>query len=82
MTDIDASIACDHMMLCAQNLGLSSCWITYFRPDVVRHEFNISDELIPVNILAIGYSAESPKSPDRYKNDRNSLADIVTYTAY
>lgn len=82
MTDIDTSIACDHMMLCAQDLGLSSCWITYFKPDVVRSEFNIPERLIPVNILAIGYGTESPKPPTRYENDRKSLADIVTYASY
>ena len=82
MTDIATSIACDHMMLCAQDLGLSSCWITYFKPDVVRSEFNIPERLIPVNILAIGYGTESPKPPTRYENDRNSLADIVTYASY
>lgn len=80
MVDIDATIATDHMMLCAQDLGLSSCWITYFNPDVLIKEFDISDDLIPVNILVIGYSAEKIKSPDRFKNDRKPLELLVQYS--
>ncbi|WP_029409864.1 nitroreductase family protein [Treponema pedis] len=82
MADIDTSIACDHMRLCAQDLGLSSCWITYFKPDIVRKEFNIPDELIPVNILAIGYGSEPPKPQSRYEDDRNPIEDIVQYSSY
>ncbi len=82
MTDIDASIATDHIMLCAQDLGLSSCWITYFKPDVVREEFKLPDNLIPVNILVIGYGKDSPKSPERYNADRNPIGEIVWYSTF
>lgn len=82
MTDIDTSIAADHMMMCAQDMGLSSCWITYFKPDVVRAEFNIPDDLIPVNILVIGYGKEAAKSPNRYDNERNPMDMIVQYSSF
>ncbi len=82
MIDIDASIATDHMMMCAQDLGLSSCWITYFKPDILRKEFKIPHELIPINILAIGYGKEAPKSIERYAQDRNAMKDIVYYNSF
>lgn len=82
MIDIDASIATDHMMLCAQDLGLSSCWITYFDPDEVRKQFNIPSNLIPINILAIGYSAEKTKSPDRFNQDRKKIDSLVRYSTF
>ncbi|MGP1455685.1 MAG: nitroreductase family protein [Treponema sp.] len=82
MVEIDASIATDHMMLCAQDLGLSSCWITYFNPDVLRKQFNIPNNVIPVNILAIGYSAESAKSFDRFSQDRKKIETLVHYTTF
>lgn len=82
MAEIDTSIATDHMMLCAQDLGLSSCWITFFKPDVLRQQFNIPDELVPVNILAVGYGSEKPLSPDRYAYDRNPLEQIVQYSTF
>ena len=53
-TDIDASILTDHMMLEATELGLGSVWICYFKPDVLKKEFKLPDNLEPINILAIG----------------------------
>jgi nitroreductase len=82
MADIDSSITADHMMLCAQDLGLSSCWITYFDPAIVRKEFNIPYNLVPVNILAIGYGAEEPQSPDRHTQTRKPLNSMVKYSSF
>ncbi|MCL1964740.1 MAG: nitroreductase family protein [Firmicutes bacterium] len=82
MVDIDSSIAADHIMLCAQDLGLSTCWITYFDPAILRAQFNIPDRLIPVNILAIGYGAGRPQSPERHAQTRKPLDSIVQYGAF
>jgi len=82
MADVDSTIATDHIMLCAQDLGLSSCWITYFDPAIVRKEFNIPDNIVPVNILAIGYSADEPQSPDRHTQTRKPLDSIVKYSSF
>ena len=59
MADIDASIVTDHMMLEAASIGLNSVWICYFNPEIIKSEFNIPDNLEPINILAIGYSDEN-----------------------
>ena len=81
MVDIDATIATDHMMMCAEDLGLATCWLTYFDPKVICTEFNIPPNLIPVSILAIGYSAdEKPQSPERHTTTRN--AQIIKYGAF
>jgi nitroreductase len=82
MSEIDSTIAADHMMMCAQDLGLSSCWITYFNPAIVRREFNIPDDIIPINILVIGYSADEPQSPDRHSQTRKPLDAIVRYSSF
>jgi len=82
MVDIDATIATDHMMMCAQDMGLSSCWITYFDPSIVRTQFNIPANLVPVNILAIGYSADMPQSPNRHAQTRKPLDAIVKYSSF
>ncbi len=58
-TDIDASIVTDHMMLKAADLGLGSVWICCFKPDVLKKEFDIPDNLEAVNILAAGYPDET-----------------------
>jgi len=82
MSEIDTTIAADHMMMCAQDLGLSSCWITYFDPKIVRKEFNIPDNIVPVNILVIGYSADEPQSPDRHDETRKPLDSMVKYSSF
>ena len=72
-SDIDASIVTDHMMLQAEELGLGSVWICYFRPDVLKQDFSIPDNLEAVNILAVGYSAET-ESPDKIRKDMKQFA--------
>ena len=78
-TDIDASILTDHMMLEATELGLGSVWICFFKPDVLREEFSLPDNLEPVNILAIGYAAGEPASPDRHDKMRKPTEQLVSY---
>lgn len=77
--DIDASILTDHMMIEATELGLGSVWICYFKPDVIQKEFDLPDTLEPVNILAVGYSDESPADPERHATQRVPLSDLVYY---
>lgn len=82
MEQIDASIVTDHMMLCAQDLGLSTCWVTYFNPLIIRKEFNIPENEIPINILVIGYGSEEERPPSRFDDERNPLESIVKYSSY
>jgi len=82
MIDIDATIAADQMMMCAQDMGLSTCWITYFDPSIVRSQFNIPADIVPVNILVIGYGADKPQPPDRHAQTRKPLDAIVKYSTF
>lgn len=77
--DIDASILTDHMMLEATELGLGTVWICYFKPDIIKQEFELPDTLEPINILAIGYSDEAPADPERHKTQRIPLDKLVHY---
>ena len=75
--DIDASIVADHMMMEATSLGLGSVWICWFDPDTITREFGLSESLEPVNILAVGYSDEPDKSPERFLDERISLSELT-----
>ena len=77
--DIDASILTDHMMLEATELGLGSVWICYFKADIIKKEFNLPDDLEPINILAIGYANEESADPERHKTQRIPLNELVHY---
>jgi nitroreductase len=77
--DIDATIVTDHMMLQAADLGLGSVWICHFNPAILRKEFNLPNNIEPINILAIGYAAGETSSPDRHDSMRKPLSEIVHY---
>ena len=77
--DIDASILTDHMMLEAADLGLGSVWICYFKPDVLRTEFRLPDELEPINVLAIGYAGEPAASEERHSQLRIPVSELVSF---
>ena len=70
MVSVDATIVADHIVLEAEDLGLSSCWLTYFDPEIIRNEFNIPSNLEPIAIIAVGYADTEKASPDRHSKDR------------
>jgi len=76
-TDIDASIMTDHMMLEATDLDLGSVWIGIFKPDVIKEEFGLPENLEPVSILAIGYAQNTPDEPNAHLANRISVDELV-----
>ena len=82
MVEVDAAIVADHMVLEAEDLGLSTCWLTYFEPEIIRQEFQIPGNFEPVAILAIGYAAGAKASADRHKSDRKNIESITTYESF
>ena len=73
---VDASIVGTHMMLEATNVGVDSIWIELFDEEVLRKEFDIPDNLVPVLMMPLGYKAKlCPPSP--FHNKRKSIEDIV-----
>jgi nitroreductase len=79
ISDIDASVVTDHMMLQATELGLGSVWICYFNSDTLKREMNLPDAWEPVNILAIGYANDKAASPDRHQTTRKPLKETVFF---
>lgn len=77
--DIDTSIVTDHMIHQATELGLGTVWVCYFKPDVMKQEFNIPDNLELVSILFIGYGKGKTAVADRHDNDRKPLNELVCY---
>lgn len=77
--DIDASILTDHMMLQATELGLGTVWVCYFKPDVIKKEFELPEKLEPVNILVIGYPNEESADINRFETQRIKMEQLVTF---
>lgn len=81
--DVDAGIVTDHMMLQATELGLGSVCIGIFDGKIIKECFNIPDNIEPINVLAIGYSAveagAKAASPKRHMETRKALNGTVFY---
>lgn len=82
IAETDVAIVSTHLVLQATELGLGTIWVCYFDPKVIREEFNIPDNVDPVNIIGIGYGAEEPASPDRHDTARKSLTDTVVKESF
>ena len=76
--ETDASIVTTHMMLEATNLGVDNIWIRLFDENILREEFSIPDEFVPIALLPIGYrSDDCPNSPRH--NIRKDINELVEY---
>ena len=62
---IDVAIALEHMCLQAADLGLATCWIGSFYPDKVRPIVGVPDDVRIIELLAVGYPADSSRPPSR-----------------
>jgi len=67
---IDVAIALEHMCLQATELGLATCWIGSFYPDKIKAIVGVPEDATIVELLALGYPADSPKHSRREPLDR------------
>ena len=77
--EIDASIITDHLMLAAADLELGSVWICSLDSQIIRDAFALPVNLVPINLLALGYPDGALKDPDRHQEDRKSLDELVSF---
>jgi nitroreductase len=61
----DTSIAIEHIVLEAENLGLGTCWVAWFTQEEIRPILNIPSDKYVVSILTLGYAKEIPKARPR-----------------
>ncbi len=76
--EMDSCIVATHMMLEATNIGVDNIWIESFDEDILRNEFDIPNEYIPVCLLPLGYKTDDcPVNPLHEK--RKNIEEIVEY---
>lgn len=56
--DIDTTIAIDHLMLQAAELGLGTCWVCNFDTQRCAESFRLPGHITPVALIPIGYTEE------------------------
>jgi nitroreductase len=72
--DVDVTIAMDHLILAATELGLGTCWIGAFDPTATREVLGLPDGVEPVAFTPLGYPADHPGT-----KRRKSLSELVRY---
>ena len=67
---LDCACASENILLAVEALGLGAVWTAvYPNPeamDFVRTELNIPSNIIPLNIIPVGYAAGIEKAQDKY----------------
>ncbi len=72
--DVDITIAMDHLVLAATDLGLGTCWIAAFNPDAARKVLSLPDSVEPIAFTPLGYADDQPDA-----KERKAIEDIVAY---
>jgi nitroreductase len=71
---VDVAIAMEHLALAAAAEGLGTCWIGAFYQDQVREALRIPEWAKVVEVMTLGYAADSPRS-----KNRKPVSEIVCY---
>jgi nitroreductase len=70
---IDASLACENLLLAAEALGLGAVWTAVYpepsREDPVRKLLGIPAEVVPLAFVPIGKPAGETKPKDKFRGD-------------
>ena len=74
ISDIDATIVMDHIILAATNVGLGTCYIAAFKPDKAREFLALDDEWEPVLFTPLGYGNAEPRD-----TPRKAIEELVIY---
>jgi len=72
--DVDVTIAMDHLVLAATELGLGTCWIAAFDPAAARTVLGLPEGVDAIAFTPLGYPA------DRIgRKQRKALSELVRY---
>ncbi len=64
-TDVDATIAMDHLILAATDEGLGTCWVAAFDPAAAREVLRLEPGWEPLVFTPLGYAADSSRPKQR-----------------
>ena len=71
---VDVTIAMDHLILAATELGLGTCWIGAFDPDAAREVLGLPDTVEPIAFTPLGYPADELR-----QKKRKPLSELMHY---
>lgn len=77
-TDVDVSIAVEHLCIAASALGLATCWVCSFDVQATVEALGLPDDVEPIALIPLGY----PASMDIPEKTRKSLDQILRWEKY
>lgn len=70
---IDCSLASENILLAVEALGLGAVWTAAYpdkdRMELVRKTLNIPENIIPLNVIPVGYPTGEDKPKDKFKKE-------------
>jgi nitroreductase len=72
--DVDVTIAMDHLILAAAEVGLGTCWVGAFNPEEARKILGLPEDAEPLAFTPLGYPDDQP-GPKR----RKAIQKLVRY---
>lgn len=78
-TDVDVSIAVEHLCLAATTLGLGTCWVCNFDAALLSEALDLPEGVEPVAIIPVGYPLDGTHAPEK---NRKPLDEIVKWGKY
>ncbi len=72
-TDVDASIAIDHITLAATEQGLGTCWVCNFDAQKLKEVLELPAHIEPIAMLPIGYADEGAVIPEKKRKNLNEI---------
>lgn len=72
--DLDVAIAIDHITLMAASLGIGTCWVCNFNPQIIKDSFNLPENIEPVAIIPMGYPKETFMPADKKRKQLREIA--------
>lgn len=73
----NCALAAENMILMAQSLALSTCFVGAFEPNTISRILKLPPNIIPEIILTLGYSNEKP-----IKVSRNPIEKVTFFEEY
>lgn len=71
-SDVDVSIAVEHLCLAAAEQGLGTCWVCNFDVELCKRLFYIPGHIEPIALITIGY----PSDNTTREKQRKDITDI------
>lgn len=69
----DASAATENLLLAAHSMGLGAVWCGIYpmkeRVSLLKDMLELPDDIVPLNVVPVGYPAQDPAPKDKWKPD-------------